>query len=327
MGRRLVALNVAVLAVLAGVTTGLGPLTATAAALLVTVVGWQLGALVHAGAKRAENRFAGAVRFYWVAAAALLAGIGAGVTLAVGDLPPGWQARVYAAHVQLNVFGWVALSVLGTLFALWPMALRTRVDDQTLPASRWALPACTAGLVLECTGALAARAELMEAGIAGYGCGVAVCLMPLLQTARRRWPRSPASWMLAAGTCWLLAATGLELTAVLRAADAMSAAGQVHEVVPWLLAGFVAQVLLGALTYLLPTVLGGGPAAAKRTAALLDRAGPPRTVALNIGIVLLAVPTSQSATISGWALVGAAIATTTGLCALAVARRGRPTGR
>jgi nitrite reductase (NO-forming) len=320
VARRLVALNAAVLAVLVGVSIDIPGLIVGAAALLVVVVGGHAAGLVRVSLPRAGDRFAGALRFYWVAAAALLVGIGAGAALAVGNLPTGWQSRLYAAHVQLNVFGWVALSVLGTQFALWPMALRTRISDRTPAAARRALPACAVGLALDCSGALAARAGLMAAGIALFGCGVALCLDPLLRAACGRRPHGPASWMLAAGTCWLLAATAVELAAFLRVTGP-AAAAQVHGLVPWLLAGFVAQVLFGALTYLLPAVLGGGPALAKRTAVLLDRAGAARVVSLNLGVALVAVPGPQPVRVAGWALTAMAIVSTGGLSAAAIVRR------
>jgi nitrite reductase (NO-forming) len=45
--------------------------------------------------------------------------------------------------------------------------------------------------------------------------------------------------------------------------------------VPVLLVGFVGQVLTGALTFLLPVVLGRGPAGARQATATLEQALAP----------------------------------------------------
>jgi len=55
-------------------------------------------------------------------------------------------------------------------------------------------------------------------------------------------------------------------------------------------AGFAAQVLLGALSYLVPVVLGGGPTIVRGTQARLDRAHVPRAVLINFGLVVCILP-------------------------------------
>ncbi|MCM0675663.1 hypothetical protein NCC78_13330, partial [Micromonospora phytophila] len=58
-----------------------------------------------------------------------------------------------------------------------------------------------------------------------------------------------------------------------------------------LLVGFVAQVLVGALTHLLPVVLGGGPGPARRRSALLERHGPQRVAMTNVALAVYVLPT------------------------------------
>jgi len=71
-----------------------------------------------------------------------------------------------------------------------------------------------------------------------------------------------------------------------------------------LLAGFVAQVLVGALTYLLVTVFGGGPRLHRRSSATLERASTPRVVLTNLAVPLVAVPAPTALHVVGWALLG-----------------------
>src|SRR5665647_1595427 len=60
-------------------------------------------------------------------------------------------------------------------------------------------------------------------------------------------------------------------------------------VVP-LAAGFVAQVLFGAMSYLVPVVLGGGPAIVRGTQARLERGNALRVLLINAGLVVCFLP-------------------------------------
>jgi nitrite reductase (NO-forming) len=315
---RLAALNIAVLAVLIGVQADLTAVAVTGATVLAMVLAVHLALLVrsvHAGRGR---RFAPTARFYWAATAAVLLGVSAGATLVAG-VPAGWWERVYAVHVHLNLLGWVALTVLGTQLTLWPTALRTRLAASTERVARRSLLVLTVGLALLLAGLLAEQRWLAALGLLGYLLGVLDFLVPFLQTGRQRAPRSPATLMLAASTGWLVAAVVVDLVDVLRPAAAYEMAGRVSAIVPWFLVGFVVQVLVGALSYLIPIVLGGPPAVGKRTAAALNTWGVPRVVLLNAGVLLIAVGNVNAAR-AGWVFVAVAIAAFVALVALAVAR-------
>src|SRR5699024_12628601 len=64
----------------------------------------------------------------------------------------------------------------------------------------------------------------------------------------------------------------------------------IRPALPLFLVGCVGQVLLGALTYLLPVVLGGGPKAIRGTTTLLGRGWPLRLTAPNLGLPLTLLP-------------------------------------
>lgn len=314
---QLAVLNGAVLAVLVGVTADWPLLAVSGAVLLAAVVVAHLGVLIHCRRQASGGRFTGPVRFYWVAAVALLAGIGLGTALAVG-VPASWAARVYAAHVHVNLLGWVALTVLGTEFTLWPIVLRTRMVDGIAAAARRSLLLTTAGLTLTVTGLLIASRLTAVVGLAGYTIGVLCALDPFVRTARRKTPRSPAAWMLAAGTAWLVSSLATDIAALLTNPGPTARQSALAGLVPVLLTGFVAQTLIGALTYLLPVVLGRGPADGRRLAAVLDRIGPLRVAMFNAGVLLLALPLPAPAALTGWILVLAAVAGFLALAATAL---------
>lgn len=81
------------------------------------------------------------------------------------------------------------------------------------------------------------------------------------------------------------------LAAVLATArDDSAVAEHVDTLTTPLLAGFAAQVLLGALTYLVPVVLGGGPTTVRASSSTLETAGPARVAATNAGLLLYVLP-------------------------------------
>jgi nitrite reductase (NO-forming) len=73
--------------------------------------------------------------------------------------------------------------------------------------------------------------------------------------------------------------------------------------------GFAAQLLVGALSYLVPSVLGGGPSVVRTGLAWLDRWSTARLVATNLGLLLVLLPVPDSVKVAGGVLVGAAVLT------------------
>ena len=65
------------------------------------------------------------------------------------------------------------------------------------------------------------------------------------------------------------------------------------QIVPYLAAGFAAQVLVGALSYLIPVVLGGGPAPVRVGTAAFDAAGILRVTVANVALAVCALPVSS----------------------------------
>jgi nitrite reductase (NO-forming) len=57
-----------------------------------------------------------------------------------------------------------------------------------------------------------------------------------------------------------------------------------------LAAGFAAQVLLGAMSFLVPVVLGGGPTILRGTQARMNRGGALRAVLINVGLLVCILP-------------------------------------
>lgn len=320
---RLVLLNAGVVGVLVGVSEGWRVTAVVAAAVVGAVLVVHLLALVRTVQAARARRFATTIRFYWAAAVAAVLAVAAGVVLALGDVSPPTYERTFVAHVHLAVLGWVTLTVLGTEFTLWPIALRTRMVPGLEQAAKWCLTACVTGLAAAVAGLLTWTRPLAIAGLLVFVAGAVVFLVPFARTAVQRTPRDPATLMLAASTVWLAAGLVADAVALTRRPDPFAFAGDLVTIVPWWVTGFVVQVLLGALSYLVPVLLGGPPPVGRRTAAALNRWSLVRVTGLNVGAVLIAVGGTRALARAGWVLVAAAVVVFAALVGAATTARYR----
>jgi hypothetical protein len=193
-------------------------------------------------------------------------------------------------------------------------------------ATRHALPVLLAGLLGQAVGGLAWWPALLVAGLALTAAGTARVAVPLAATARGRVPRSFPPVSIAAGLCWLLVALGWDAWAVLRAGGPGPAADAFGRLVVPFAVGFVAQVLIGSLAFLLPMVLGGGPARVRERTRRLDRFWAQRVALANLALIGYLAPLPAWA--RAVALAGLVVALLQFLVpagvALAVARRAVP---
>jgi nitrite reductase (NO-forming) len=194
---RTLALNLGVLAVLAGVHAGHPSLAAAGASLTGMVVLAHAVTLATRIGRALPGRLGNTVWFYVAACAALLAGMGLGLLLAGGVAGSADAYRALRlAHVHLNVLGWVGLAVVGTQFTLWPTVLRTRMVPGVGWAVRWSLPPLALGLGTLTAGLATQGRVLALVGLGGYAAGLALALVPFVRTALARPPHTAASWML-----------------------------------------------------------------------------------------------------------------------------------
>lgn len=294
---RSVAFNVVLIGLVAAMWTASTWGTVTAAGLVGVVIGWHGLALLRAGRTALASRFAVVIRYYVVAAGFLVVGCVLAGFLTVSMFArtaPTWllHARddLTLAHALVNVGGWLGLSIAGTLVTLGPTMLRTRMDPRAVDDAIGVLPWVAGGVLLAAT---AATAGLMP----GIGIGLLVVLVgllvgvavPLVRAALGKAPRAYATWTMTAGIGWALVAVLAVAVNAFRAADA-SALRDAD--LPWLAvlgAGGLAQVFVGALTYLMPVVVGGGPEAVRRGMGVLETVWPLRVVLRSTALLLIAV--------------------------------------
>ena len=291
-------------AVLLGVPTGAWPLTVAGAAAVSAAVVWHGIQLWRRLRVALPGRFRITVRYYLSAAACVPVGATFGAWLARG-LEDELHGRVLVAHSMVMVLGWVGLTVTGTLVTLWPTMLRTRMDERAERLARQALPVLLTGLAVLATGALVGSRTAALTGLVGYAAGLAWWGRALFAPARSAPPRAFATWSVGAALGWwvvALALVGWRLATSTSWATLADGYGVVAAVVA---VGFAAQLLFGALSYLVPSVLGGGPSVVRAASGWLDRGALWRVTVVNLGLLvcLLPVPSAVRVAVSALVLV------------------------
>src|SRR5690625_3372270 len=285
---RLGLLQVGMVAVFIGVPTTWWPLTIAGAAIISGAVIWHGIALYQRLRIALPGRFRITIRYYLLAAAMLPVGALFGVLLARG-LSEFWHGRLLVAHTMINLLGWVGLTILGTLLTLWPTMLRTRMAETAEKNAIQALPILALGLTTTVVAPLVNLTWLGVVGLGIYTLGVLISYLAMWKAARNRAPHSFPTLSAGTGLVWLV--IGLITLAIKVATTTWSQLAVSYGVVTVMfLVGFALQILLGALSYLIPVVIGGGPAVLRHGMEELNRLGTWRVVTANIAIALCLLP-------------------------------------
>ncbi|WP_407343968.1 multicopper oxidase domain-containing protein [Pengzhenrongella phosphoraccumulans] len=312
--------------VIAGVVSARSAVVIVGAVLVAGVALWHAFVLWDQS-RRALASMLGWTTSYFVASALTLpVGIALGVLLSRSDGSA--HARLYVAHLATMLLGWIGLTVLGTLVTLWPTMLRVRAEPGAERAARQGLAVLGAGLSVVVTGAATGSLGLAAGGIGLYLLGLVRTAAPLVAEARRRPPSSFATWSVAAAWGWLGGSVVAWTVMLATASSWPQAEARVGALLAPLAVGFAAQVLLGSLSYLVPMILGGGPAVVRATNAIADRGAMARLILVNGGLALCLLPGPSLLLVGASMLVlGALIWTPVLLVRVAVvARRPRPAG-
>ncbi|AXK44476.1 multicopper oxidase domain-containing protein [Brachybacterium saurashtrense] len=287
------------------------------AGIVVTIAGmlpsWPwlvvLGALMvssalvwYAAALGAQLRAAIAARFRftvtaYIAAASLLpVGATLGALMAFGPGEP-WQGRLLLAHQVVNLLGFVGITVSGTLLTLWPTVLRTKIELVAAQRAAKGLQGMFLAVLGATVAALIGSALLGAVLVLIYlGCfaWLAVTLVRLALRSARQERSTPLSLFpvlsIAAGAGWFVLAVIALLVLWWGSADAqlassLAAAEAQRLTVPFV-AGFLLQVLFGAMSHLLPVSLRGGPRSTKAALEMMSRGAVVRVVGYNLALAL-----------------------------------------
>lgn len=292
---RLILANVGMVAIFIGVPSATWPLTVTGASLLIVAVVWHGASIWRKLRGSLPGRFSGTVRYYILSAACLPIGAVLGTWIAH---PQGGSAGLTLGHALINVLGWIGITVTGTLVTLWPTMLRTRAAEHSARAAIRALPVLGVGVLAAAAGAIVGQPLVVAAGLLAYVIGLALIGVSLFREARQAPPRTFATLSATAALLWWIACLIVVTIAAIRAG--ISSLGilplvlAVDWAAPYFAAGFAAQILLGALSYLVPVVIGGGPAPVRLGNAIFDRGAVLRVTLANVSLLVCALPVSST---------------------------------
>ena len=290
--RRLLLLNAGAVVVMTGVLGAWWPVTACGAGLVAAAALWH-GVWLYRRLRGAlPSPYGASVRYYVAAAALLPVGAALGTWISTG-LPSPLHERLTLAHALVNLLGWVGLTVAGTLITLWPTMLRTRIAPQAAARLRHSLPVLLAAVLIAAAGAGFGVLPVAAAGVAGYLVGLGLLASPFIYAARNKPPRSFATLSVLAAVCWWVGMLVWMLVGLVTTSDWRVMGRAFDTLAPYLVAGFAAQVLLGALSYLIPVALGGGPRPVRETATVFDRGAAWRVSMANTALLVCALPVSS----------------------------------
>ncbi|WP_431473251.1 hypothetical protein [Ornithinimicrobium sp. W1665] len=305
--RRLTLLLVGTTVTLVGVPTSTWEVTVVGASLVSVAVGWHGVQLWRRLRAALPGRFRVTVRYYLAAAVCLPVGAALGATLALG-LGDALHGRFLLAHITVNVLGWVGLTVTGTLLTLWPTMLRTPIGPRAEQRARQALPGLAGALGVLVLASLADLRWVTLAALAGYALALLWWASATLAPVRTAPPREFAPASVGLALLWWLLGIGLVLWRLATTSTWAEFAQGIGTVSAVVVVGFAAQLLTGALSYLIPSVMGGGKTVVRAGQAWFDRWGTARLVLINVGLALCLLPVPSWVRVVVSVLVLAALA-------------------
>jgi nitrite reductase (NO-forming) len=272
-----------------GVVSGAQWLALAGAACYVVGLGAVSFAAFWPLRSRAGRRQTMILAAYGAAIAMVVVGVGMAGTMLAG-YPPAvdrW-GLLKPAHAWLNVFGFLSVIVAATLVHLAPTVAGARIVPRR--SAVLALTGLVGGAPLVALGFVFGSDLLAQLGAIAELSGAIGLVTHAFAVHRDRghWTTDPdwhrvASGSLLIAPVWLLVAVAVAAGRVL-AYGAVTAAWSLDGIAAPLAVGWVAQVLIGAWTQLLPAIGPGDMAAHARQRARLGRVGIGRLVALNLGV-------------------------------------------
>jgi nitrite reductase (NO-forming) len=234
-------------------------------------------------------------------------------------------ALLKPAHAWLNVIGFLSVIVAATLVHLAPTVAGGRIQPRT--SARVAVVGLAAGAPIVALGLGLALDAVVRGGaiVTAVGAVGLVAHGLVVRRDRGRWTTDPGwhrltAWSLTVAPGWLAITVGIAGIRFLWL-GAEPAAWDLALIAPALALGWLAQVLVGSWSHLVPAIGPGDPMAHARQRAILGTAATARLVALNGGVALATVGLAgdlPQATAAGLALAITAVVAALGTLAVAL---------
>ena len=290
--RRIFILNAGIIILMVGMVgqlniPGLYAATVTGALVVASMVAWHGISLLTQVRRALPSRFGVTIRFYIAAALMLPLGALLGAMVAYPGLNGTLHSQFLLAHEAVNVLGFVGITVVGTLVTFWPTMLRTKMVDNALTHSVRALYLMCGGVALTLFGALFGLRPVAADGLLVYLLGLLIVAWIMVRTLRTKRPNEFPPMSVGMGFVWLIVGVGASAVMVTTIPFAQL---DMRAVTPIFVVGFLLQVLLGAMSYLLPQRMGGGPAVVRASNKEFSRFAAARVTAVNLALLIFMMP-------------------------------------
>ena len=242
------------------------------------------------------RRFDLSARFYVLALAAGIVGVGLGGLMVSGTTDE-WYSRIRMTHFHLNLIGLVGFTIVGTLPTLLPtIAHHKAVSGHEARWGWWLAVASASALAV----GVVAGEPAVGLGTVLAGSSMIVVLAGVVGRLGRRGLVGRLPYVqVVVGSLWLVAWTVVDGGKLLSGAVPEPLEG-------WTMAAVTAgigQVLAGSLAYLVPVLVGPGPRLAKNFDRTHRRALVPLLAANGVGISLVLGFATPAAVCAGLWLV------------------------
>lgn len=298
---RVVMLNLGIICIVVGKIQEIKFLMDFGAMAVITSAGLHARSIQIQISKALPTRFKKIPRFYIASSLFLvLGGILGGI---LSQHPKGeLKYQILVAHYSANIFGWIGITVAGTLITFIPTVLRTQLPESAENHGYRSLPWLIISVLT-----LASSALLNSRGIALIGILTYLSAWLYLLSSHLRFviqKRTPFSFLsITFAVLWLIIAL-INLAADFAISHTWELIANRAENLIFILGiGFALQIGLGALSYLIPVVLGGGPTKVRRNADTSERLKIIRLLTLNSGLGLLVVNISRLSFLLGGAFI------------------------
>lgn len=276
--KRIYILNIGIVITVIGQMMYLWLITAIGATIISLI------AIIHAwslykqyAASDQGRRYAPGVLAYMAACCCLPIGALLGVLNAM-------NLDFHLAHIAVNILGFLGFAAYGSLVLLFPTIWRTQSAGEKIKPT---LAIMGLGVALTLCGALDHQNTIIRVGLILYALAWIYAYIPWAKNIRTvlKDPRDRITFAALSVACaplWLIGSILWLATTDLKTMPTIS-----------LIVGFGAQLLIGVMSYLLPSTIGGGPGAVRAGLYKANKGGIFRSTLLNVGLIIWLMPVSS----------------------------------
>ena len=248
------------------------------------------------------TRFIKVPRFYLAASLFLILGAILGARLSQLSESE-HKSALLIAHYCANILGWVGLTVAGTFITFIPTMLRQRLPDRAEKNGYIAFHFLSIGVLVGVSGAVSTSRLMLASGLTLYFVGWFYLLLPHLQIITLSSPISFSIKSIIMANIWLCTGLAVLIFTIATNNSWTVILDRTQSIALIFGIGFALQTVLAALSYLVPSILGGGPAKLRILNEVSSQVGNFRWLLLNFGLFFLTLNWQGAVFIAGVAAV------------------------